>query len=81
MARYFFQVDGDPSPDDEGTDIACLNDAKRQAVKFAGRAISDNAGEFWDQGEWKLTVADTKGLTLFSLTLVGTEAKASMAAE
>ena len=50
-------------------------------MRFAGRAICDKAGAFRDQGEWKLTVADAKGLTLFSLTLVGIEAPASMAAE
>lgn len=52
----------------------------------AGENPGDGAGAlrplgFWDRSGWKLTVADGRGLTLFSLVLVGIDAPAAQAAE
>lgn len=80
--RYHFNVDnGTADPDDDGTELASLAAAKCEAVKMAGRMICEAAGEFWDSAEWTMTVADTQGMTLFTLQIVGTEAPvtASMA--
>ena len=74
MPKYFFHVEGDPWPDTDGVEIATLAEAKCQAVQFAGNLICDRASDFWDRGDWKLTVSDGKGLTLFCLIFVGIEA-------
>jgi len=73
MARYFFHVDGAPR-DSEGVEIATLAEAKCEAVKLAGTLICDTASHFWDRSDWKLTVTDEVGLTLFCLLFVGIEA-------
>jgi hypothetical protein len=75
MRRYFFHVqNGVHVPDDEGTEIATLNEAKCEAVKLAGQLICDAAASFWDHSELNVTVSDDAKLTLFSLHLVGIEA-------
>ena len=75
MARYHFHIDGDQFSD-EGHELATLAEAKCEAVKLAGHAICDEAGTFWDKREWNMTVTDSDGLALFSLTFFGTEAAA-----
>ena len=81
MTRYFFHIeDGIAAQDDEGVELATLAEAKCEAVKFAGRSICDDAGRFWDSGEWKLTATDASGMTLFSLTFIGTDAPAVITA-
>jgi hypothetical protein len=74
VPRYFFNVD--ETLDQEGQEIATLAAAKCQAVTFAGRTICDIAGEFWDAGDFSLTVTNDDGLILFTLRCVGTEAPA-----
>jgi hypothetical protein len=77
MSKYFFHIDdGTPPIEHEALEADSLADAKCQAVKLAGQMICDAADGFWDRQEWKLTAADEKGLTLFSLEFVGTEAPA-----
>jgi len=73
MPRYFFHIDGEGSSD-EGHELANVAEAKCEAVKLAGQAICDHADKFWDTGDWKMTVTNQEGLTLFSLTFFGTEA-------
>jgi hypothetical protein len=78
MPRYFFNVDdGDSSQDDEGADLTDLAAAKCAAVRMAGQMICDGADGFWDREEWKMTVANEAGLTLFCLHFVGIDAPAS----
>jgi hypothetical protein len=75
MPRYHFHIDdGRSTRDGEGFDLADLAAAKCEAVQMAGRIICDDGGAFWDRGEWSMTVADSTGLTLFHLQIVGTEA-------
>jgi hypothetical protein len=78
MARYFFHVDGDPL-DTEGVEIESLAKAKCEAVKVAGTLICDTASAFWDRSDWKLTVTNEVGLTLFCLVFVGIEAPSTRA--
>jgi hypothetical protein len=78
VPRYFFHIkDGVSSLDEEGTVLKDLATAKCQAVQFAGRMICDTASTFWDKEEWKLTVTDERGLTLFSLVFLSTDAPAT----
>lgn len=81
MARYHFNIeDGAPGPDAEGIEMDSLASAKCEAVKLAGRAICDAAGTFWQEAQWKMTVTDETGLTLFELLIIGTEAAAGRGA-
>ena len=73
MPRYFFNIDRDDD-DTVGQEFAKIAEAKCEAVKLAGKVICEDADGFWDTGDWGMTVTDEDGLTLFSLTLFGTEA-------
>ena len=75
MPRFHFHSDG--QRDDDGTDLTSLKEAKCEAVKLAGRTICEEADEFWDKAEWTMTVTDGRGLTLFQLQIIGTEAPAA----
>lgn len=78
MPKYYFNIeDGEGTPDTEGTEIESLAYAKCHAVKLAGQAICDAAQTFWDQAQWKMTVTDESGLTLFELLIIGMESAAS----
>ena len=74
MPRFHFHTAD--LPDDDGHILPSLDVAKCEAIKFAGRTICDDAESFWEQGEWAMTVTDERGLTLFQLQLIGTEAPA-----
>ena len=76
MPIYHFNIADEVRAD--GTALKDLTEAKCEAVKFAGRAICDAAGEFWDRKEWSLTVTDETGLILFQLDVNGTEAPAAL---
>ena len=70
MARYYFNVDdGSDLPDTLGMELSSLAAAKCEALRYASRLICDEAQRFWDAGELQMTVADEKGLTLFSIHL------------
>lgn len=74
MARYYFNIDdGSGLENTLGMELSSLAAAKCEAVSYAGRLICDHAGEFWNSGDWSMTVTDGKGLSLFSLQLVATE--------
>ena len=77
MPRFYFHIeDGTSIADDVGMELPDVAEAKCEAVRYAGRLICDHAGEFWDAGQWNMTVSDERGLTLFALHLSGTEAAA-----
>ena len=75
MPRYFFHIEGCPR-DDEGVEVETLAQAKCEAVDMAGRLICEESNTFWEKREWAMTVANERGLTLFSLTFFATEAAA-----
>ena len=68
MPRYFFHVqDGVSLHDSEGTELADLTTARRQAIELAGRIIAEEAKRR-DLGEdWSMDVTDENGLILFKI--------------
>jgi hypothetical protein len=75
MSLFFFNVhDGVALIDEEGTELPDITAAKLMAVKLAGAMLQDDAEEFWNGEQWQLDVTDATGLTLFSLTFIGTDA-------
>lgn len=83
MPRYFFHVhDGaDAGRDTDGIEIDDIAIAKCEAVKYAGKLICDEAGDFWDRKEWKMTVENESGLMLFELQFVGSEVSLANASQ
>ena len=75
MPRYHFNID--VGVDSEGTEYKNLAVAKCEAIKAAGRIISDAAATFWDRPDWTMTVTDPAGLILLRLEILGTEAPAA----
>lgn len=79
MPRFYFHTNHPSSPniqDNEGFDFPSVSVAKGEAVKYAGELLCDVAEQFWDKGDFELTVTDAKGLILFTMRMVGTEAPA-----
>jgi hypothetical protein len=77
MRRYFFHTDS--RRDLNGIYLASLADAKREAMAVAGRMICNQAATFWNAADWCLTVSDQDNLTLFQLSILGTEAPCNRA--
>jgi hypothetical protein len=68
MSRYFFHVmDGRALVDMEGTEMASLQAMRVEAIRLAGRLLSDDAEGISDRRPWQMTVADETGTTVFSL--------------
>jgi len=77
MPRYFFHVqDGEEFIDLQGTELADMEAARLEAVRFAAALLRDKADTFWQSSEWRLRVANEVNLTLFDLTFFGTMAPA-----
>ena len=72
MPRFYFHTD--TVKDADGTELKSVEAAKCEAIKLAGRLICDEAPNVWDNAEWTMTVSDEHGLTLFQLSIIGTEA-------
>lgn len=74
MPRYFFNVhDGAEYPDLQGTELADLNAARQEAVRFSGELLTDSSDRFWGTKEWSMEVCDDAGLALFTLRFAATE--------
>jgi hypothetical protein len=68
MPRYFFHVmDGHASIDAEGTELNGIREARAQAVQTAGQILCEKGARFWDGTEWRMTVCNASGATLFSI--------------
>ena len=66
--RYFFHLrDGKDLPDHEGTELPDAAHARVEAIKLSGEMLSDQARSNWDGTEWRLTVMDETGATVFLL--------------
>lgn len=79
MPRFFFHTNHPTEgnvQDDEGMEFPNIHVAKCEAVAYAGRLLCDVAEHFWDTGDFEMTVTDEKGLILFTMRVIGTEAPA-----
>lgn len=77
MARYFFnQMDGEFKPDDEGLEFPSLDDARLEAVRYAGEVLRDRPSIVWQGEDFRIEVTDKTQLMLFTLIVVGVDAPA-----
>ncbi|HEY0568937.1 MAG TPA: hypothetical protein VGD13_12575 [Xanthobacteraceae bacterium] len=72
MPRYYFNLkDGPESLDQEGTELADIGAARKEAVRYCGELLCDGpADSLWVGDPMKLWVTDApagKGKTLFTL--------------
>jgi hypothetical protein len=77
MPRFFFHTNNPAEravQDDEGMEFSSIHQAKCEAVAYAGQLLCDVAEKFWDDADFELTVTDAKGLILFTMRVIGTEA-------
>ncbi len=78
MPRYFFNVqDGVEYPDLQGSELADLNAARVEAVRFAGTLLNDTAHRFWEGEAWNMQVADEHGITVFILSFTAEQMPAA----
>ncbi|KAB1069872.1 DUF6894 family protein [Methylobacterium planeticum] len=77
MPRYHFNVhDGRSLLDDDGTELPNTTFARREAIRYAGALLEDEATRLAVGEEWRLEVTDSVGLILFCLNFIVTEAPA-----
>lgn len=68
MAHYHFHVhDGKEHPDEEGTDLASLEEAQHHAIRTLGDLCRENPTQFWRDEGLAIRVTNHTGLSLFSL--------------
>ena len=70
MPRYFFDIDNDARYiDEEGTELAGADDARIQAVIFAGDYLRENPGLVRDGGHLHVAVRDALGTILLTVAV------------
>ena len=75
LPRYFFNVrDGEAYPDLQGTELADLNAARDEAIRFSGALLKEGPEKFWGPKGWEMEVCDDFGLRLFVLRFSAEEA-------
>ena len=68
MPRYFFHIDnGSEFPDNDGTVLEDVTEARAQAIMTAGDMIKESGGSVEDGIEWRMTVADEIGKAVCEL--------------
>ena len=69
MPRYFFHIDdGSLMPDQDGTELSSIEEARAEAVSLAGAALEELDGAFSTHGkQWTMHVTDEQSRLLFSL--------------
>ena len=80
VPRFYFHVEG-WAPDQAGTELESIIEAKCEAARYAGRLLCEEASQFWENASFTMTVTDTTGLTLFMLTISGIDAPAIQVVE
>ena len=68
MPHYHFNVlDGTSYIDDSGTELASMEEAKREALRYIGKMLADSGMRSSFDREWRVEVTDHQGLVLFRL--------------
>ena len=71
MPLYYFHVsNGAEEPDEDGTELADLSEARTQAVRLIGEMLRFDAEPVWDGHGLKVVVSDHARGPLFSVKVV-----------
>jgi hypothetical protein len=60
--------------DDQGTELAGPEEARREAIRTCGEMMRDCADSFWGSRPWSVTVTDAAGLVLWEISVDGSPA-------
>jgi hypothetical protein len=74
MARFIFTVQG--RSNSEEVELPTVAAAKCEALHYASKIVCEEPTQFWNSGEFQMTVSDEKRLILFALTISGFESPA-----
>ena len=75
--RYFFNLAGAVyDPDNEGFELANISEARMAAVKFAGEYLRDRPEVAWLGDEFRIEVANSNRVLLFTFIAIGVDAPA-----
>jgi hypothetical protein len=78
MPRYFFhRADGECLRDGDGSELPSMHEARCEAVKVLAEYMRQDPCEFWETQSMSVTVADERGLTLFTVDVMSTAAPAA----
>ena len=70
VPRFHFNIsDGHPTIDEQGTELANYEAARRQAIALAGTVLVEESREPHVGNEWRVEVTDEKGLILYRLDI------------
>jgi hypothetical protein len=77
MPRYYFNIyDGVDILDDVGTELPDAVFARREAIRYSGAILEDEAERLSLGEEWRMEVLDGTGLMLFCLNFMVTASPA-----
>ncbi len=77
MSRFHFHLTNTYDiPDTEGVELATLQDARCYAVKMMAEVLCTSPERYWEAEVYRVTAADDRGLTLFTVEIVSTDAAA-----
>jgi hypothetical protein len=73
MPRYYFNIcDGVDILDDVGTELPDAVFARREAIRYSGAILEDEAERLSLGEEWRMELLDNTGLMLFCLNFMVT---------
>jgi hypothetical protein len=77
MPRYFFSTGGgEREVDEEGLDLRDHAAARVAAIKHAGTIMENEPDVLWDGRDFRVEVADDRGLLLFTIIALAVNAPA-----
>ena len=77
MPLYHFNLaDGSFDPDPEGTELANVNEARAEAVRYAGAIMRERPEVVWDGGDWRVEVTGPDRNLLFTVIVIAIDAPA-----
>ena len=71
MTRYFFHIhNGQEIPDESGTVLPGVKEAREEAVKTAGELLRGDGRDFWEGPDWTMQVTDATGVPVFTIKIL-----------
>lgn len=70
MRYYFNSIDGNAYRDEDGVELANLDEARLEALKLIADLAGDSPMEVWRDGQLRVEVTDRHGLIHLQLALV-----------
>lgn len=70
--RYSFNKAGAVfDPDNEGSEIGSSNEARAEAVRYAGEILRGHPALVWHGEDFRIEVTDDQRMLLFTVTVIG----------